>query len=365
MVRYLIKTITQDFIRERLRAGARVLVVIYILTLLIPLSAHSEKTRIGVSLPITGPASTYGQDIKNVLEFANSKLGDRYELIFEDDRCSPKEGLTIANKFASELKLKYITGYACSSALLASAPIYEKAKILTVALISTSKNVTNAGDYIFRTYPSTEITSRILAEEIFKKHDSLGVLSEQTEYAQSFLSGIRQAAGNHSVENVDYLPQDSDLRSLILKLRLKKVPALFINPQTESSFIAVLQQLRQLQWAVPIYSAFYAGSQIIIKDHSDLVQGINLLDTEWPDDCENCSQLYQEFKSEKGGMKSMESVFLSAYNGFNALDQAIQTGGKNPKEFLYNTRFDGITGPWSFDKNGDVQAFKFVIKVIR
>ena len=83
-----------------------------------------EPIKIGVSLPLTGPASTYGVELKKVITFANKKLANnKYELIFEDDKCSPKEAVTVAHKFIDLDKLKYVTGFACSGATVAAAPM--------------------------------------------------------------------------------------------------------------------------------------------------------------------------------------------------------------------------------------------------
>lgn len=47
-----------------------------------------ERPRIGISIPLTGETSTYGNDMRKTFVFANEKLThNRYELIFEDDLC--------------------------------------------------------------------------------------------------------------------------------------------------------------------------------------------------------------------------------------------------------------------------------------
>ena len=65
---------------------------------------HSEKRplqklTLAVSAPLSGGGSAWGNDVKNVLLFANEKLaGGRYHFVFEDDRCDPKIALSVQRR---------------------------------------------------------------------------------------------------------------------------------------------------------------------------------------------------------------------------------------------------------------------------
>lgn len=74
---------------------------------------------LGISLALSGPAATYGIDIKNTIMFANDELASgKYQLHFEEDKCSGKEAVSAAHKFINILQLKYALGFACSSTVL-------------------------------------------------------------------------------------------------------------------------------------------------------------------------------------------------------------------------------------------------------
>ena len=113
-----------------------ILISINFFIIILPLNIKSEninnnKTyKIGVSLALSGDASTWGQDMKNTILLAKDEfLKEGFELIFEDDKCEPKTAVAIANKFITIDKVDAVIGYTCSGPLLAAAPLYEKAKI--------------------------------------------------------------------------------------------------------------------------------------------------------------------------------------------------------------------------------------------
>ena len=225
--------------------------------------AWAERIKIGVSTALTGSAATYGQDIKKALLFANEVLGKgRFELIIEDDQCDGKYAVTAAQKFAHIDKVQYVLGLACSGALLASAPVYERAKIVTFGVTTSSADITNAGEYIFRTWPSDAEATKLLYDHILTKHRYLGILTEETAYAQSFKRWFLSANQGHKlrVEDEGYLPDVTDFRPTLLKLRGKGVDGLLLLPQAERALVQMVKQIREMGWNVPIYSNFFPGS---------------------------------------------------------------------------------------------------------
>ena len=99
----------------------------------------AEPLKIGVSVPLTGSAATLGTDIKNALTFANERYGNHeYELVFEDDKCSGKEAVTIAQKFVQIDKIHFVLGFPCSGALLSAAPVYEQNRVVVIAAAASS-----------------------------------------------------------------------------------------------------------------------------------------------------------------------------------------------------------------------------------
>ena len=329
----------------------------------------AQKIQVGVSTALTGNASTYGNDIRNALTFANERLArGRFDFVFEDDRCSGKDATTIAQKFAGVLHVKYVLGHACSGTVLASAPIYERAKILVISPSASSSEVSNAGEYIYRTWLSDAAAVQMLYEFMKSRHSTLGILSEQTDYAQSFAKGFRDRAKRDSKRLIEenYLSDHTDFRSLLLRLKGQGADSLFINSQTELTFLAVLKQLREMHWDVPLYGAYWPGAEAFLKPAGSLAEGIIFVDSPSAEQVltEEGKQWYKEFTARYGPPQSIGILVATAIESVRALSQAIDSG-EDERTYLNKTAFHGIFGDWHFDAFGDLAGIGFVMKQIR
>ncbi len=332
-------------------------------------SIAEEPIPVGVSTALTGNAATYGVDIQNALQLANRKFGNgRFKLFFEDDRCNGKDATTVAQKFISVLKVKFVIGQACSSAVLSAAPLYERAKIVVISPSASAPEVSQAGDYIFRTWPSDRAAVTELFGAIQERQRVLGMLSEQSDYAQAFQKGIEAAAKGTGVEvfNENFLTETSDFRTVLLKLKQKGVDALFINSQSELTFLAAFKQVKEMKWEVALYGAYWPGTSTFLNPAGKTADGIIFVDLPSPEDVldERGKEFYAEFRREFGEPKSIPLILGSAVEAFHAMAESLQSG-KDPREYLIQAKFSGVFGPWSFDQFGDIQGLNFVIKTVK
>lgn len=339
--------------------------IFIVLTLFTPFAIHADqKIKIGISVPLTGAGAAYGNDIKNALIFANQKIANsKYQLVIEDDQCSNKETVTVAHKLVDVEKVKYVLGYGCSGTLLAAAPVYEQAKVTVIASGTGAPAITNAGDYIFRTKPSLTYAADLLAKDMAAKYKRIGVITEETDYCQGLTQAIMGAAGKLGVEilNENYLSGSQDFRSILLKLKSRDIEAIFLNPQGESGMIDLYKQFKELSWNVPVYGTFIPGGATFTSAFGPTADGIIYADVQFNSEMLDSKGrgLYSEFEKEYGKAKAAEHFGALTLVAFSALDEALKSG-KDPKEFLYNSKFHDLVQDYSFDKNGDVVSDKIV-----
>ncbi|MBX7136332.1 MAG: ABC transporter substrate-binding protein [Oligoflexia bacterium] len=340
-----------------------------LLITLLPFSAFSEPDlRVGFSGPLTGPAAAWGIDVKNVLIFANEKLAQgRYKFVIEDDKCDPKEAVTIAHKFAGPEKLRYVFLVA-GTVTLAAAPVYGRANMLVMAPIVTPRAISNLGDYLFRTTPGDGVAAGVLAEKIAAKYRSVAVLTEQSEYSTGFLEDFAGAAKRKglAISNEDYLQSETDFRSRLLRLASKQPEAMFVNANTERAFALILKQARDLKIKLPIFGAYIPGSAAFLKLAGNDAEGIIFPD--YPDarvllNAEG-QALYKEFVAQYGKLQSFEYAFPAVLEAFRAFDAAVRDGA-DPKGYLHSREFNGTMGKFSFDQHGDVIGIQPALKIIR
>lgn len=327
-----------------------------------------SKISIGIPIALTGDATTWGSDVKNSLVLANEYLFDnKYALTIEDDQCNPKKGVSAVTKLISIDKVQYILGMTCSGVTLSAAPVIEKNKVLAITASSSADAVTQAGDYVFRTFPSDIQGVEIISTFMRKNYKRIAVISEETDYAQGLLKGLQTVNKESSIElyNENYLPGDTDYRSLYAKVLLKKPDAIFLNPQSDSTLVFMVQQLRDLNKSIPIIAHIYPSSPTFLNGAGRLSEGIVFADTPALKDFHSpkADQFKDEFQKRFGQQKSIETVLITAVSAFQALDEAIRSG-QPVKDYLYSHTFNGIGGPFSFDRNGDVVGIGFVLKKI-
>lgn len=136
----------------------------------------SEPIRIGAIDPQTGPFAAYGEPVKEGMLLAVDEInakgginGRKIELLLEDDAGDPKNAVNAFTKLATVSKVPIIIGPLSSGASMATAPLANQYKVVELATLAGTINLTNAGDYVFRIYPSSEIGSRYIAKMAVEK----------------------------------------------------------------------------------------------------------------------------------------------------------------------------------------------------
>ncbi len=145
----------------------------------------------------------------------------------------------------------------------------------------------------------------------------------------------------------------------------QKVDALVVFTQAEAGLALVMKHVRELNWKVPVLTAYMGATPNFLERAGLLAEGVVSVDFPPFSQILNSDgrELMKEFNKEFGDLKSIEGIFVSTFEAFRALDAAIQSG-EDQRKFLYEAKFHGIFGDWYFDKNGDIQGLPFVIKRI-
>ena len=90
-------------------------------------------------------------------------LGQKLELVTEDDQSKPGQSATAVRKLITQDKVVAILGDATSSATLEAAPIAQSDKIPMITPTATNPRITEVGDFIFRVCFLDEFQGRVLA----------------------------------------------------------------------------------------------------------------------------------------------------------------------------------------------------------
>ena len=177
--------------------------------------AQDKVIRVGVLMPISGPASYFGVMGKEGIDLALEQLkggvnGYRLQVQYEDSACSPLQATNTVKRVLEQLKPHVVIGEECSDASLAIAPILDQAKVPMLNAGSVTMKLTESGyKYVFRIFPNAEQQSIPLAKNAYEKLKARTavILYEKTNAGNDNAEGFEKlfiAAGGKVLAKIDF-----------------------------------------------------------------------------------------------------------------------------------------------------------------
>jgi branched-chain amino acid transport system substrate-binding protein len=134
-----------------------------------------QDIHIGIVLPLTGKAATYGerslQGIQLAIDVSNgtSNTNGNLRIIVEDSQSQASRAVTSFTKLVNIDKVPVVVGLLTSDEALACAPLAMRHKVILFTPGATSKELKEAGSYIFRNRESVELQTAVIAEACVKR----------------------------------------------------------------------------------------------------------------------------------------------------------------------------------------------------
>jgi branched-chain amino acid transport system substrate-binding protein len=194
--------------------------------------AARADVNIGISLPLTGPASGLGIPMKN--EFAlwpATIAGEKVNLIILDDATDPTKGVQNAKRFITEDKVDLIGGSAATPVAAAMADVAADAK--TVQLAFSPVALPPGKDaWTFRLPQSTAVMAYAVVEHMKKQGvKTVGFLGYTDAYGESWLKDfttVAAPAGIKVVEAERFARSDTSVTAQALKLTAANPDAILV-----------------------------------------------------------------------------------------------------------------------------------------
>jgi len=341
--------------------------------------AAKESIKIGVMLPLTGDAASYGEPARNIYTLAAEEInagggisGRQIELIIEDSKCNGKDATSAAQKLINVDKVQVIIGGFCSSESIAATPIAAEAKVALFSAGSSSPDLTDISPYFFRNYPSDASQGRVLAEAAAAKGwKKVSFLQEQTDYAlgvyKAFSARFEELGGTIVKEEVP--SNTTDFRSVLTKLKAANADAFFLDPQTPPVGERVLKQMQDLKWKPVILMNDVIGSASeILGNYKTLVEGA--LTAEFVADPSNpkFAALQTAYTAKYATAVPYEGYGQTEYDAVYMVKAGVEAVGENGEKFAAwgrtVTNWEGASGKVTIGANGD-RVGGHTIKVIK
>ena len=227
--------------------------------------AAEQVVKIGVSGPLSGANAFAGKDNENGVRLAIEELNAqklqvggntlRFELQSEDDGGDPKQGVTVAQKFA-DAKVKYVLGPYNSGVAIPASRVYNDNGIL-MSTVGTNPKITASGyATVFRIVASDTQVGGSVASYAAKelKVKNVGVIDDRTAFGQGIAMEFkRQAQANGmKVAGHEYTTDKAtDFAAILTSLKAKRVDAVFFGGYAPQA-APIARQMKALGLNVPL-----------------------------------------------------------------------------------------------------------------
>lgn len=340
-------------------------------------AGEGEPLKVGALIPLSGDGAEYGLPVQETAKIAldeinaeggvklpGSNVKRKLEFVWEDGGCNSDIANRAATKLITVDKVKVIYGGFCSSETLAAAPLAEQNKVILFSPGSSSPKITEAGDFVFRNYPSDNTQGKVLAEFAAKKgYKKVGMLVETQPYTE----GIRDAfkanfeAEGRVVLAESYLSDASDFKSQITKLKGEAVDAYFVNPQTPAKGKLILKQMQELDITGPfLLNDVAVGFSKLVTEYKDLLEGAVGAEASYDRAHPGVTKLQETYKTKTGEDLPYLTYMTTSYDAVYILKEALEAVGEDSekiKNYLYGVKDrKGLAGSLTIDSNGDPVA---------
>jgi branched-chain amino acid transport system substrate-binding protein len=331
-------------------------------------AGDSSDITIGGLAPLTGDGAGYGVEFQRIAEIALADINEAWadkgmtlDIQWEDGACNGKDASTAAAKLVDIDKVEVILGGFCSSETLAAAPITEAGGVILFSPGSSSPDVSDAGDYVYRNWPSDAFQGQKMADLASSLgYGKIAVISEQQDYTLGISRVFTEqfeAAGGEVAEEF-YLSEDTDYKTQLTKLNQEGADAFLINPQTPVKSEVIIKQMQELGIEGPFLLNDVAGTSTeVLSKFSDYLEGSSTSTPFLDEDSAEFKALVDEYTAAYSEGFQYQAYGASVYDATWILANALAEVGNDSDAVQAHLNdfpgYTGLMGATSFDSNGD------------
>src|SRR6202142_268004 len=336
----------------------------------------AAQVKFGVAGPITGANAATGAQMKNGVDQAAADinkaggiLGQKISVEYGDDVSDPKQGVSVANKFAGD-GVKFVIGDYNSGVTIPSSEVYQENGILEITPASTNPKVTERNMWnIFRTCGRDDQQGLVAGNYIVKhfKGKKIAVVHAKTTYGKGLADETKKALNKGGMKEVLYEgvnTGEKDYSALVSKIKSSGADLVYFGGlYTEGGLI--VRQMRDRGVKGPLM-----GGDGITSDEFASVGGPGMegtLMTYGPDPRSKpeAKKVVEEFRAKKF---EPEAYTLYSYAGVQIIKQAAEAAKSlDPKKVAEKMHsgmhFKTVLGDISYDKKGDITKLDYVMYV--
>ncbi|MEF7615341.1 branched-chain amino acid ABC transporter substrate-binding protein [Aquincola sp. MAHUQ-54] len=340
-----------------------------------PAQAQETVIPIGLSSPLSGPQSAYGQDNVAGAKLAVDELNARkpriggkpvrFELKAEDDQADPKQGVAVAQKLADG-GVRFVVGPYNSGVTMPASRVYDQAGIV-VATVSSNPKITQQGyQRLFRIGAADTALGVKMAQYAAKelKLKRVAVIDDRSAYGQGLAQEFAAAAKASGMEVVktEYVSdKTTDFTPVLTGIKAAKPDAVFFGGYSAQGG-PMARQMRQLG----INASLLGGDGICSAETAKLAGGDTVGENVW---CTQGGAMINRANEGQAFIKAYRAAnanrdpltYAAAfYDGVHLFAHAMQQAGSTDPakvaEAMQKGSYKGAAGTYEFDAQRDLKS---------
>ena len=338
--------------------------------------AATAQVKFGVGGPITGPSAATGAQMKNGVDQAAADinaaggiLGQKISVSYGDDVSDPKQGVSVANKFAAD-GVKFVIGHYNSGVTIPSSEVYQENGILQITPASTNPTVTERKMWnIFRVCGRDDQQGQVAGEYIVKhfKGKKIAVVHDKTTYGKGLADEMKKTINKAGMKEVLYEginTGEKDFSALVSKIKQSGADLIYWGGlYTEGGLI--VRQMRDQGVKAPLMGGDGITSDEFASIGGPGVEGTLMTYGPDPRNKPDAKKVVEEFRAKKF---EPEAYTLYSYAGVQIIKQAAEAAKSlDPKKVAEKMhsgmQFKTVLGDISYDKKGDITKLDYVMYV--
>ena len=318
-----------------------------------------QPIKIGVILPLSGPAAAFGEPGKHAVDLALSHLTaderSKIEIVYGDDQLDTKQTTSVAQKLIDVDGVSAIVAWSSPTSVVASY-IAEKNGIPMIGL-GNSPEINTGKQWVIRYMLGPVQQAKAIIDMLLTgKYTKVAMVWNQSDGPKSVhdeLVKLLPADGLTVVADESVTKGENDFKTSISKLKAAKPEAIiaYISPQVG----VFAKQAKDQQLDIPLVS----GPTFEIVEQIKAAQGG--LDNQLFVGTDNTSFI-DEFHSKYGSYPTIAGDFL--YDAVTEIAHAVNgSDGSKPEIIKYlKQSFSGVAGKYSYNGDGSFDIGQVVKK---
>lgn len=342
-------------------------------------SGGGDTLKIGGIGPLTGPASTYGQSVKEGADLYVEEINNaggvnekQVELIFEDDQAEPNSAIQAFNKLVDNDKVVSVLGPVTSGAATAVAPNATDKQIPLITPTGTEPNITKVGgEFVFRGCFVDSFQGEILAKytkENLGKKTAAVLYNTGSDYSKGIAESFKkdfEAGGGKVLEYLSYNDKETDYNAQLTKIKSSN-PDVLVLPDYYNVVGLIASQARDKGITSQLLGGDGWESQELATIGKDAVNGALYINHYYAGDKEeNVKKFVDSYKAKY--KKEPDAFAALAYDTMKVLLKGIEdaksTDGVAIKDALKKVEINSVTGNIKFNDERSAIKTASIIKV--